>query len=338
MVASTTRRLTTRRSGLVAIAFAVAACGLTGPTPARAADAFPTQPVKLVIPFPPGGSTDVVGRIVAAKMGELLGQTVLVENKAGAGGNIGAAQVAKADPDGYTMLMGTVATHAINPALYPKMPYDPVKDFAPVSLLVTVPNVLVVHPSLEAKDVQGLIALLKANAGKYDYASSGIGTPLHLSGEIFKMMTGVEMTHVPYRGAGPAMNDLLGGQVKVMFDNLPASIGHIRQGSLRGLAITTTKRSPAAPGLPTMAEAGLPGYETYSWNALFAPAGTPQPVVDRLAKAAAEAVADPAVRQRLADLSAEPVGAGPAELAKHVEAELAKWGPVVKASGAKATE
>jgi tripartite-type tricarboxylate transporter receptor subunit TctC len=201
-----------------------------------------------------------------------------------------------------------------------------------------VPNVLVVHPSLEAKDVQGLITLLKANAGKYDYASSGIGTPLHLSGEIFKTMAGVEMTHVPYRGAGPAMNDLLGGQVKVMFDNLPASIGHIRQGSLRGLAITTTKRSPAAPGLPTMAEAGLPGYETYSWNALFAPAGTPQPVVDRLAKAAAEAVADPAVRQRLADLSAEPVGAGPAELAKHVEAELAKWGPVVKASGAKATE
>ena len=328
--------LTRRRAGLaIALATAVVACG---PTLAQAADAFPTQPVKLVIPFPPGGSTDVVGRIVAAKMGELLGQTVLVENKAGAGGYIGAAQVAKSDPDGYTLLMGTVATHAINPALYPKMPYDPVKDFAPVSLLVTVPNVLVVHPSLDAKDVQGLITLLKANAGKYDYASSGIGTPLHLSGEIFKTMAGVEMTHVPYRGAGPAMNDLLGGQVKIMFDNLPASIGQIRQGSLRGLAITTTKRSPAAPDLPTMAEAGLPGYETYSWNALFVPAGTPQPVIDRLAKAAAEAVADPAVGKRLADLSAEPVGAGPADLAKHVEAELAKWGPVVKASGAKATE
>lgn len=336
-MATSTR--STRRSGLTAtLAVIAAACGLAGPSPTQAADAFPTQPVKLVIPFPPGGSTDVVGRIVAAKMGELLGQTVLVENKAGAGGNIGAAQVAKADPDGYTLLMGTVATHAINPALYPKMPYDPVKDFAPVSLLVTVPNVLVVHPSLDAKDVQGLITLLKANPGKYDYASSGIGTPLHLSGEIFKMSAGVEMTHVPYRGAGPAMNDLLGGQVKVMFDNLPASIGHIRQGSLRGLAITTTKRSPAAPDLPTMAEAGLPGYETYSWNALFAPAGTPQPAIDRLAKAAAEAVADPVVGKRLADLSAEPVGGGPADLAKHVEAELAKWGPVVKASGAKATE
>jgi tripartite-type tricarboxylate transporter receptor subunit TctC len=238
----------TRRAGLAvaAVGALVAAGGLSDSALAQA-DAFPTQPVKLVIPFPPGGSTDVVGRIVAAKMGELLGQSVVVENKAGAGGNIGAAQVAKADPDGYTLLMATVATHAINPALYPTMPYDPVRDFAPVSLLVTVPNVLVVHPSLEAKDVQGLITLLKANAGKYDYASSGIGTPLHLSGEIFKTMAGVEMTHVPYRGAGPAMTDLLGGQVKIMFDNLPASIGQIRKGALRGLAITTTKRSPAHP-------------------------------------------------------------------------------------------
>jgi tripartite-type tricarboxylate transporter receptor subunit TctC len=326
----------TRRRGLAA-AFTLAA-GLLASGPAPAQDAYPTRPVTLLVPFPAGGSTDVVARIVAAKMGELLGQQMVVENRGGAGGNIGAAAVAKAEPDGYTLLMGTVSTHAINSALYPRMPYDPVESFAPVSLLVTVPNVLVVHPSLKAENVQELIALLKAEPGQHNYASSGNGTPLHLSGELFKTMAGVEITHVPYRGAGPAMNDLLGGQVKIMFDNLPASIGQIRQGALRALAITTAERSPAAPDLPTMAESGLPGYETYSWNALFAPAGTPQPVVDRLAQAAAQAVSDPAVKQRLADLSAVSVGAGPAELGEHVKAELAKWGPVVKASGATAAD
>ena len=322
-----------RLAGIAALLMGLVA-GPTAPSQA----AYPERPIQLVVPFPAGGSTDVVARIVAAKMGELLGQQMVVDNRAGAGGNVGAAAVSRAEPDGYTLLIGTVATHAINVSLYPKMPYDAVKSFAPVSLLVIVPNVLEVNPELPVKSVQELIDLLKANPGKYDYASSGIGTPLHLSGELFKSMAGVDMVHVPYRGAGPALTDLLGGQVKIMFDNLPSSIGHIRDGKLRALAITTVTRSPAAPDLPTVAESGLPGYETYSWNALFAPAGTPPEVVDTLAQAAAKAVQDPAVKQRLADLSAEAVGTGPAELAQHVEAELAKWGPVVKASGASVSE
>lgn len=305
---------------------------------ASAQQTFPDRPVRLVVPFAAGGSTDIVARIIAAKMSEILKQQVIVENRAGAGGNAGAAAVARSAPDGYTILMGTVATHAINPALYTKMPYDPVKDFAPVSLLVNVPNVVVVHPSLNVKSVKELIDLLKANPDKYDYASSGIGTPLHLSGALFESMSGTKMVHVPYKGAGPALLDVVAGQVKIMFDNLPSSIGQIRKGAVIGLAVTTKERSPAAPDLPTVSESGLPGYETYSWNAIFAPAGTPQAYIDILAKAGAEAVADPAVKARLADLSAVSVGSTPAQLADHVKAELAKWGPVVKASGASINE
>jgi tripartite-type tricarboxylate transporter receptor subunit TctC len=305
---------------------------------ANAQEDFPNRPIRLVVPFAAGGSTDIVARIVAAKMTDILKQPVIVENRAGAGGNAGAAAVAKAPPDGYTVLMGTVATHAINPALYTKMPYDPVKDFAPVSLLVNVPNVVVVHPSLNVKTVGELIALLKANPGKYEYASSGIGTPLHLSGALFESMADVKMVHVPYKGAGPALVDVMGGQVKIMFDNLPSSIGHIRKGTLVGLGVTTKERSPAAPDMPTVSESGLPGYETYSWNAIFAPAGTPMPIVDKLAKACIEAMEDPQVKAKLADLSAVPVGSTPAQLSDHVKSELAKWGPVVKASGASITE
>lgn len=305
---------------------------------ANAQEDFPNRPIRLVVPFAAGGSTDIVARIVAAKMTDILKQPVIVENRAGAGGNAGAAAVAKAPPDGYTVLMGTVATHAINPALYTKMPYDPVKDFAPVSLLVNVPNVVVVHPSLNVKTVGELIALLKANPGKYEYASSGIGTPLHLSGALFESMADVKMVHVPYKGAGPALVDVMGGQVKIMFDNLPSSIGHIRKGTLVGLGVTTKERSPAAPDMPTVSESGLPGYETYSWNAIFAPAGTPMPIVDKLAKACIEAMEDPQVKAKLADLSAVPVGSSPAQLSDHVKSELAKWGPVVKASGASITE
>nr|WP_156921888.1 tripartite tricarboxylate transporter substrate binding protein [Azorhizobium doebereinerae] len=306
--------------------------------PAQAQEDYPTRPIRLIVPFAAGGSTDIVARIIAAKMSEILKQQVIVDNRGGAGGNLGAAAVAKAAPDGYTVLMGTVATHAINPALYAKMPYDPVKDFAPVSLLVNVPNVVIVHPSLNVKTTAELIALLKANPGKYEYASSGVGTPLHLSGALFESMAGVKMVHVPYKGAGPAMLDLVGGQVKIMFDNLPSAIGHIRKGSVVGLAVTTKERSPAAPDLPTVSESGLPGYETYSWNAIFAPAGTPMAIIDKLAKAGAQAVADPDVKAKLADLSAVSVGSTPDALAAHVKAELAKWGPVVKASGASINE
>ncbi|MEW6256899.1 MAG: tripartite tricarboxylate transporter substrate binding protein [Pseudomonadota bacterium] len=311
---------------------------MTGFARAQSADNYPDRAIRLVVPFAAGGSTDIVARIIAAKMSEILKQPVVVENRAGAGGNAGAAAVAKAPPDGYTVLMGTVATHAINPALYTKMPYDPVKDFAPVSLLVNVPNVVVVHPSLNVKTTAELIALLKANPDKYEYASSGIGTPLHLSGALFESMAGVKMVHVPYKGAGPALVDVMSGQVKIMFDNLPSSIGHIRKGTVIGLAVTTKERSPAAPDMPTVNESGLPGYETYSWNAIFAPAGTPTAIIDKLAKACMEAMADPQVKEKLADLSAVAVGSTPAQLGDHVKAEIAKWGPVVKASGASINE
>ena len=320
-----------RRTVLLA---GLAACFALPGGLASAADAFPSRTVTLVVPFAAGGSTDLIARIIAEKMTEDLGQTVIVENKAGAGGNIGADAVAKADPDGYTILMGTIATHALNPAVMKQMPYDPVKDFAPVSLLVLVPNVLEVNPELPVKSVQELIALLKSKPGEYSYASSGIGTPLHLSGELFKSLAGVDMIHVPYRGAGPALNDVVANQVPIMFDNLPSSTAFIKAGTLRPLAVTTKTRSASFPDLPTMEEAGVPGYETYTWNAIFAPAGTPQPVIDRLNAAAVKAVKDPATQPRLAELSATVVGSTPDELAKHVTAELAKWAPIVEASGA----
>ena len=323
----------TTRQCLFGIA-AMAAVALAAIWPAGAQAAFPDRPIMLVVPFPAGGSTDLVARVVAEKMSQDLGQQIVVDNRGGAGGNVGAAAAAKADPDGYTILMGTVATHSINSALYRKMPYDPVKDFAPISLLVVVPNVLVVNPDFPAKNVQELIALLKEKPGEYSYASSGNGTPLHLSGELFKSMAGVDMVHVPYKGAGPALVDVMGGHVPIMFDNLPSSAEHIRAGKLRGLAVTTAERSPSMPELPTIAEWGLPGYETYTWNALFAPAGTPPDVITTLNEAAVAAVQDPGVKAKLATMGASVVGSTPEELGQHVAAEMAKWAPVVKASGA----
>ncbi len=312
---------------------ALALLAARAPAPATAQADYPTGPVTLVVPFPAGGSTDLVARLVAAGMSKNLGQQVVVENRGGAGGNIGAAAVTRAEPDGYTVLMGTVATHALNPALYKKMPYDAVEDFAPISLLALIPNVLVVNPDFPARSVPELVDLLKAHPGEYSYASSGNGTPLHLSGELFKSMAGVDMVHVPYKGAGPALVDVIAGHVPIMFDNLPPSLEQIRAGKLRGLAVTTKERAPAIPELPTVAET-LPGYETYSWNALFAPAGTPGPIIQRLNEAARAAVKDPEIAAKLKDLSATPVGSTPEELAAHVQAELAKWAPVVEASGA----
>lgn len=294
------------------------------------AQGFPDRPITLVVPFAAGGSTDVVARIVAQKMSEDLGEQVIVQNVAGAGGNLGAANVARADPDGYTILMGTVATHALNPLILKTKPYDPEKDFSPISLLVIVPNVLVVNPELPVKNVEELLALLKAKPDEYSYASSGNGTPLHLSGELFKKMAGVSMQHIPYKGSGPALNDVIGNQVPIMFDNLPSSSGHIKAGTLRALAVTTAERAPSFPDLPTIAESGIPGYETYTWNALFAPANTPQPVVARLNEAAKKALADPAVIERMKEFSAKIVGSTPQELGAHVKAELEKWTPVVR--------
>jgi tripartite-type tricarboxylate transporter receptor subunit TctC len=297
---------------------------------AQAQAAFPERPVTLVVPFAAGGSTDVVARVIAEKMSADLGQQVIVQNVAGAGGSLGAGNVARAEPDGYTILMGTVATHALNPLILKSKPYDAEADFTPVSLLVLVPNVLVVNPELPAKSVEELLALLKAEPDKWSYASSGNGTPLHLSGELFKSMAGVTMEHIPYKGSGPALNDVLGNQVSIMFDNLPSSSAHIKAGTLKALAVTTAERAPSFPDVPTMAEAGLPGYETYTWNALFAPKDTPKDVVDRLNAAAVKAMADPGVAERMKEFSATIVASSPDELATHVKAEVAKWTPVVK--------
>lgn len=322
MISNLTRR--------AALALCLSATSLVALAPQALAQQFPDRPVTLVVPFAAGGSTDVVARIIAQKMSDDLGQQVVVENVAGAGGNIGADRVARADPDGYTILMGTVATHALNPLILKTKPYDPEKDFAPVSLLVVVPNVLVVNPELPAKDVQELIALLKADPEKYAYASSGNGTPLHLSGELFKAMAGVNIQHIPYKGAGPALNDVVGNQVPIMFDNLPSSSAHIKGGTLRALGVTTAERAASFPDVPTIAESGVPGYETYTWNALFAPAGTPKEAIDRLNASANKAMTDPAVIEKMNGFSAKIVGSTPDELAAHVKAELAKWGPVVK--------
>jgi len=322
---------TTRRRAIVMSLGLLAGSALT--LEPVSAQTFPTRTITMVVPFAAGGSTDVVARIIAQKMSEGLGQQVIVENVAGAGGSTGAARVVKADPDGYTILMGTVATHALNPLMLKRKPYDAVTDFAPISLLVLVPNVLVVHPSVPAKTVPELIALLKADPTKYNYASSGVGTPLHLSGELFKSMAGVSMQHIAYRGAGPALNDLVAGQVPIMFDNLPSSSEFIRAGTLRGIAVTTKERAPSFPDMPTIAEGGLPGYETYTWNALFAPPGTPKAVVDRLNAEALKAVKDPGVQEKLKTFSATVVGSTPEELAAHVKSEIAKWTPVVKEAG-----
>jgi tripartite-type tricarboxylate transporter receptor subunit TctC len=322
--------MATRRTLLAA--FALGALAATGT--AAAQTAFPLRPVTLIVPFPAGGSTDLVARAVATKIGDILGQPLVIVNLEGSGGNVAAATAARAEPDGYTLLMGTAATHAINPALYRSMPYDPVADFAPISLLVAVPNVLVVHPDFPAGDVAQLIALLKANPGKYSYASAGVGTPGHLSGELFKSMAGVDMVHVPYKGGGPALVDVMEGYVPMMFDNLPSSTEPIRAGKLRSLAVTTAQRAASMPDLPTVAESGLPGFETYSWNALFAPTGTPSAVIARLNEAAVAALADPELKAKLEGLGATVVGSTPEQLAAHVRAELAKWAPVVAASGA----
>ena len=314
------------RRGMLAGA---AAASLAAPAFAQS---FPQRPITMVVPFAAGGSTDVVARIIAQKMSEGLGQQVIVENVAGAGGNVGAARVAKGDPDGYQILMGTVATHALNPLMLKRKPYDPVTDFAPISLLAIVPNVLVVNPTLPAKTVPELVALLKADPGKYNYASSGIGTPLHLSGELFKSLAKVEMQHIAYRGSGPALNDVVAGVVPIQFDNLPSASAFIQSGTLRALGVTTKERAASFPDVPTIGEA-LPGYETYTWNALFAPKGTPKAIVDRLNAEAVKAVRDPQVGERMKVFSAAVVGSTPEALAEHVKVELAKWTPVVKEAG-----
>jgi tripartite-type tricarboxylate transporter receptor subunit TctC len=317
------------------VAFACAVFGLSA-TQIAAAQSWPTKPIKIIVPFTPGGNTDIVARIVGERLSKTLGQPVLIENKPGAAGLLGATAVAKSPADGYTFLMGTVGTHAINAGLYSKMPYDTVKDFTPVTLVASVPNVLVVHPSLPANSVKDLIGYLKANPDKANFASSGSGTSIHLSGELFKIKTGVAMTHIAYKGSPPALTDLMGGQVQLMFDNLPTSLPYVKAGKLKALAVTTAKRIPALPDVPTVAESGLPGFETGSWFGLFAPAGTPKEIIGRVDSEMRKMVQSPEMREKLIQQGAEPVGMGSEEFAAYVKSELAKWGDVVKASGAKA--
>jgi tripartite-type tricarboxylate transporter receptor subunit TctC len=299
------------------------------------AQSYPTKPIKLVVPFPPAGSTDISARAMAGKLGERLGQPVIIENKPGAGGNIGSDMVAKAPADGYTLLVGTVGTHAINSSLYSKMPYDHVKDFAPVILLSTTPNVLVVNPGFAPNSVQEVIALAKSKPGELTFASSGAGTSIHLSGELFRSMAGLSMTHIPYKGSGPMVVDLMSGQVNMSFDNLSSSMPQIKAGRLKALATTGATRSPALPELPTVSEAGLPGYEATSWNAVFAPAGTPRPVIERLAKEINAILQSPDTRKYFAEQGAEAGGGSPEQLATFIRSETAKWSKVVKDSGAK---
>jgi tripartite-type tricarboxylate transporter receptor subunit TctC len=301
---------------------------------AQGAANYPAKPVRLVVPFPAGGTTDILARAVAQKLSEAWGRQMIVDNRPGAGGNIGSDLVAKSAPDGYTLLMGTVGTHAINPSLYKNMPYDHVKDFAPVILVAGVPNVLVVNPSLPVHSVPELIAYAKANPGKLNFASSGNGTSIHLSGELFKAMTGVEMTHVPYKGSAPALTDLIGGQVQLMFDNLPSSLPFIKAGKLRALAVTSGARAAALPDLPTLAESGLPGFEASSWFGVLAPAGTPRDIVAKLNGAIAGWLASPEAKEKLLAQGAIAAGGTPEDFARHIGAETSKWAKVVKASGA----
>ncbi|MBK9136775.1 MAG: tripartite tricarboxylate transporter substrate binding protein [Betaproteobacteria bacterium] len=319
---------------------AVAATAL--PLVARAQGAWPAKPVRIVVPFAAGGTTDILARAIAPELQKAFGQPFVVDNKPGAGGNNGAAEVSKAPNDGYHFLMGTVGTHAINVSIYPKMPYDHVKDFAPVTLVAGVPNVLVMNPAsaqrLGVNSVADLVKALKANPGRLNMASSGNGTSIHLAGELFKTMTGTFMVHIPYRGSGPALIDLMGGNMDVMFDNLPSALPHIKSGKLKALAVTSAVRSSALPDLPTVAEAGgaaLKGYEASSWFGLLAPAGTPADVINRVQAEVAKALAAPAIKERLVAQGAIPSGNSPAEFARMIDAETKKWAGVVKASGAK---
>ncbi|MPS27217.1 MAG: tripartite tricarboxylate transporter substrate binding protein [Alcaligenaceae bacterium] len=315
-----------------ALAFAAL---LALPFAAAAGDGYPDRPVRWIVPFPPGGAMDNIARTLGEAMGKNLGQSFVIENRAGAGGNIGATAVARAKPDGYTIMI-VANGMAVNPALYPDMAYDPVKDFTPISLLAVVPNVLVVNPQrIQAKTVPEVIALAKAHPGKYTYASAGVGTSIHLAGELFAKMAGVQMLHVPYKGSGPAIADMLGGQVDYMFDSITSSKPHIDAGKLVAIAVTTGKRSAALPNVPTVAEAGLPGYELTPWFAAFAPAGTPPAVVDKLNQAMRDALKTPKVRNTLASIGAEPIGGSPAELRDYLASEIKSGRELIESRGIK---
>lgn len=303
--------------------------------PAAAADAYPSKPIKWVVPFTPGGAMDTMARTLGEKMSQSMKQPIVIENRPGAGGVIGSTTVAKSEPDGYTMMIVSIG-HAVNPSLYPRLPYDPVKDFEPVSLVGIVPNVLVINPAVKAGNVSELVALAKQQPGKLTFASAGSGTTIHLAGELFASMANVDILHVPYKGSAPAVTDLMGRQVDMMFDSVSSAKPYIDSGRLKPLAVTTAKRSSALPNVPTVAEAGIKGYELSGWYAVFVPAKTPQPVVNRINEELVKALKQPDVKARFAQIGAEPVGSSPAELASYLKSESSKWSEIVRARNIKA--
>jgi len=313
---------------------AVALCVCLPFAVAAQADSYPSRSIRIVVPFPPGGATDAAARLVASKMSEKWGQPVVIDNRAGAGGNVGSDIVAKSAPDGYTLVMGVTGSHAINTSLYSKMPYDPVADFVAISQVAVVPNVVVVHPSVPARTLAELVALAKREPGKLNYASLGNGTAAHLGMELLKSAAGMDITHVPYKGSAPAVTDLLAGQVQVMVDGLPSALQHVKAGKLRAIALTSLHRAPTLPDLPTIAET-YPGFYADAWSGLFAPKGTPAAIVNQLSTEVQRILRLPDVREKLAALGAEPVGSTQAEFAAHVKREIDKWAKVVKTSGAK---
>ena len=329
--------ITRRRFAGLAAASALAS-SLPHPGHAQGgANAWPSRHIRLIVPFAPGGATDIIARVIAARLSETWGQQVVVENRAGAGSNIGAQAVAQSEPDGYTLYVGSVP-HATNRFLYSSLNYDPVADFAPVTLICTQPNIMVVPNSSPAKSVMEFVTYAKANPGRISYGSGGVGTSVHLSGELFKRMTAIEMTHVPYRGAGPAVQDVIAGRLDLIFDNITGSLPHVQNGSARGLAVTSARRAPAAPDLPTIAEAGVPGFDVSTWFAFFVPARTPAAIIKRMNEDTVAALAQPVVKERLEQLGAALVGSTPAELAAFLKSEMDKWGPVIREAKIKADE
>ena len=318
----------------LALAGALAALlGLLAPAPAAAS--YPERPIRLVVPFPPGGGADSLARTIMPRVVAVLGKPIVIDNRPGAGGNLGAEFVARAEPDGYTLLYGTNGTHSINASLYRNLRFDPVKDFAPVSRMTAIAAMLIVEPKFPATTVAELIRHAKAHPGKFNFASAGNGTTSHLAGELFKTMAGIDIVHVPYRGGALAMTDLIGGQVQIMIDVMPNAYPMVRAGRVRGLAVSTTYRLATAPELPTIAEAGVPGFEASAWDGILAPAGTPRAIIERLNAAIREALQEPALIDALRAAGALPVTSTPEEFERHIAASTEKWAAVVRASGAK---
>ncbi len=324
-----------QRRPLCSAVLAAAALLAVGAAQAQA-QAYPTKPVRIVVPFPPGGATDIVGRAIAERLQAALGQPFIVDNKAGASGNIGVAEVARAPADGYTLVVGAPQTLTINPLLFKNLPFDPQKDLAPIAVVASVPNVLIVSNKLAAKTPQELVAYAKQNVGRLNYGSSSIGGTPHLSAEMFKSMTGTFIVHVPYRGSAPALQDLIGGQIDMMFDNLPAALPQIRAGTVRALAVTSLKRTASAPELPTLDEAGVKGFDSQGWFALLAPAGTPQPVLERLNAEVNKILATAEFRERLAKVGADPVGGSIEDFRQRLRSETERWGKVIRFANVKA--